>query len=51
MTQALDTLVSFFRAAEKEWHHAYCNLPSKRLVLGILVGRPNGAINTWLEIS
>jgi hypothetical protein len=47
-TQALDALVSCFRDAqkeghEKEGHHAYRSLLSKRLVLGTLVGRPDGA--------
>jgi hypothetical protein len=45
---ALDVLISCFRATEKERHekeehHAYRNLLSKRLVLGTLVGRPDGA--------
>jgi len=45
--QALHTLVSGFRNAEKEEpardHALYTNVLSKRLVLGTLVGRPNGA--------
>jgi hypothetical protein len=46
--QALDTLVSCFRNAEKEepekeGHHAYRNLLSKRLVLGTLLDKPVGA--------
>jgi hypothetical protein len=47
-TQALDALVSCFRAAEKqeqekERRHAFLNLLRKRLVLGTLVDRPGGA--------
>ncbi|MGZ4869803.1 MAG: hypothetical protein ACXV2F_05535 [Halobacteriota archaeon] len=47
-TQALDALVSYFRNAEKEGlekegHHAYPGLLSKRLVLGTLLDRPCGA--------
>ena len=47
-TQALDALVSCFRAAEKqeqkkERRHAYLNLLRKRLVLGTLVDRLGGA--------
>ncbi len=47
-TQALDALVSYFRntekeGQEKEGHHAYLSLLSKRLVLGTLLDRPVGA--------
>jgi hypothetical protein len=47
-TQALDALVSCFRSAEKEGpekegHHAYRSLLSKRLVLGTLLDRAGGA--------
>jgi hypothetical protein len=47
-TQALDALVSYFRAAEREGqleegHHAYRSLLSKRLVLGKLLDRPVSA--------
>jgi hypothetical protein len=43
-TQALDALVSCFRAAEKERqveerHHTHFNLLSKRLVLGTILDR------------
>jgi hypothetical protein len=46
-TQALDALVSCFRNAEKEGqdkegHHAYHNLLSKRLILGTLLDRQGG---------
>jgi hypothetical protein len=46
-TQALNTLVSYFRAAEKkeqekESRHTYLSL-GKRLVLGTLLDRPVGA--------
>ena len=44
-TQALAALVSCAEREEHEkaGHHAYRNLLSKRLVLGTLVGRPDGA--------
>jgi hypothetical protein len=46
--QALDALVSYFRAAEREGqveerYHADFNLLSKRLVLGTLLDRQGGA--------
>ena len=43
-TQALAALVSCAenKGHEKEAHHAYRNLLNKRLVLGTLVGRPDG---------
>ena len=45
-TQALDAIVSCFRATEREGQeretrHAYRNLLSKRLVLGTLLDRPS----------
>ncbi len=42
-TQALNALVSCFRNAKKEGHHAHLNLLSKRLFLGTLLDRPSGA--------
>jgi len=47
-TQALVALVSCLRNAEREGHereghHVYRHLLSKRLVLGTLVGKPDGA--------
>ena len=47
-TQALDALVSCFRTAgkegqEDEGRHTYLSSLSKRLVVGTLVGRPDGA--------
>jgi hypothetical protein len=46
-TQALEALVSCFRNAEKEGqekeeHHAYRSLLSKRLFLGTLLDKPGG---------
>ena len=43
-TQASAALVSCAEKEghEKDGHHAYRNLLSKRLVLGTLVGRPDG---------
>jgi hypothetical protein len=41
-TQALDTLLSYFRNAEKEGCHVYRSLLSKRLVLGTLLDRQGG---------